>query len=62
MGTQTLKEKNYENSILLYNGIQSTNRTLKVLSDFIDIPQEKSENPEHSESGTSIEIILANDI
>lgn len=61
MGTQTLKEKNYENSILLYNWIQSTNKTLKVLSDFIDIPQKKSDAPEHSGSGTSIEIILADE-
>jgi hypothetical protein len=32
-----------------------------VLSDFIDIPQKKSDAPEHSGSGTSIEIILADE-
>lgn len=60
LGTQTLKEKNYENSILLYNNLQSDNETLKILSDFLDIPQEESDIPQHSWTGTTIEIILTN--
>ncbi|NDK09837.1 LCP family protein [Candidatus Gracilibacteria bacterium] len=58
-GTQSMKEKEFENSILYYNGIESNDSTLTALKDFLNIQQiEKVDAPVFSGSGTTIEIIL----
>ncbi len=60
-GTQTLKEKKFEKSILYYNGIDDDDSTLRALDQFIDIEKIKVESPLYSPTGTHIEIILADD-
>lgn len=58
-GTQSMKEKEFENSILYYNGIESNDSTLTALKDFLNIQQiEKVDAPVFSGSWTTIEIIL----
>jgi hypothetical protein len=59
--TQTLKEKNYEKSILYYNGIDETNSTLLALKKYIDIEMQEVPEPVYSDENTRIEIILADD-
>lgn len=60
-GTQTLKEKKFEKSILYYNGIDDDNPTLLALSKYIDVEMQKVDTPVYSEENIQIEIILAND-
>jgi LCP family protein required for cell wall assembly len=60
-GTQTLREKKFENSILYYNGIDTDDSTLLALEKYFDIEMQKVESPVYSDENTRIEIILADD-
>jgi len=60
-GTQTLREKKFEKSILYYNGIDSSDEILKNLESFIDIDIEMVTEPVYSDSNVRIEIVLADE-
>lgn len=58
-GTQTLREKKFEKSILYYNSISKDDSTLQALSLFLDIEMQETQIPLYSPTGTHIEIVLA---
>jgi len=58
-GTQTLREKKFEKSILYYNGISEDSDILKEIQNFIEIPMEMTDSPLYSSSWTTIEIVLS---
>ncbi len=58
---QSLREENFENSVLYYNGIEEHDSTLVALQAIIDMPMQEVETPIYSPPWTSIEILLAND-
>lgn len=61
LGTQTLREKKFEKSILYYNNISEDDPTLLAIKEIIDIDIERTDIPLYSPTGTHIEIILAED-
>jgi hypothetical protein len=60
-GTQSLREKIFEKSILYYNGIDENDSTLIALKKYMNIEMGKVESPIYSNEDTRIEIILADD-
>jgi len=59
--TQSYREKEFENSILYYNGIEPDNSTLMWLQKILDIEFQKRDNPFIIGSDARIEIFLADD-
>jgi LCP family protein required for cell wall assembly len=60
-GTQTLREKKFEKSILYYNGIANDESTLIALSKYLDMEMQEIDSPLYSNNDIRIEIILADD-
>jgi len=60
-GTQSYREKEFENSILYYNGIEADNETLIWLQEFLNIEIIEREFPFIANSDVRIEIFLADD-
>jgi len=60
-GTQSYKEKEFENSVLYYNGINWDDSTLKWLQKILGIPVKKIDTPFIIGSNARIEIFLADD-
>lgn len=54
-----LQAENLEKSILYYNTIDSDDASLQALKEFLDIDMVQKGAPVYSQSGTTIEIILA---
>lgn len=60
-GIQSYREKEFENSILYYNGIQKDDTTLQALQEFLDIEMQERESPFVDNTDARIEIFLADD-
>jgi len=60
-GTQSYTEKEFENSILYYNGIESDDSTIRALQDILKIQTQKRESPFIPGSSAKIEIFLGDD-